>query len=67
MERLLFLSLYFDDRWNVSAKTAPYQPGEYIGVEKEEKLCKGTVALMVVGLKYIAFIGQTIPKVTFNE
>ena len=48
-------------------KSPPYQSGQYIGVEKEEKLCKGIVAFMVAGLKYIPFIGQTIPKVTFNE
>ena len=48
-------------------KSPPYQSGQYIGVEKEEKLCKGIVAFMVAGLKYITFIGQTIPKVTFNE
>ena len=49
-------------------KSAQYQSGEYVGVEKEGNLYKGIVTFMVVGLKHsIPFVVQTIPQVTFNR
>ena len=50
-KRLVFLWQYFDDRWNVFAKSAQYLSGEYVGIDGEGNLCKGIIAFMVVGLK----------------
>ena len=42
-------------------KSAQYQSGEYVGVDKEGNLYKGIVTFMVVGLKQsIRFAVQTI-------
>ena len=49
-------------------KSAQYQLGEYVGVDEEGNLYKGTVTFMVVGFKLsIPFVVQAIPEVTFNE
>ena len=48
-------------------KPAPYQLGEYVGVDEEGNLYKGIVAFMVFGLKQSTpFTVQAIPEVTFN-
>ena len=52
---------------NYLQKSAHYQSGEYIGVDKEGNLYKGIVVFMVVGLKQsILFVVQAITEVTFN-
>ena len=48
-------------------KSTQYQSGQYVGIDEKGNLCKGIVALMVVGLKQsIPFVVQDIPEVTFN-
>ena len=48
-------------------KPAPYQSGEYVGVDEEGNLYKGIVAFMVFRLKQSTpFAVQAIPEVTFN-